>query len=153
MLAAPVIVVVGASASQVVDALDGLALTIVSNPNWQLGLGSSIRCGAEALGPETDVAVVTLCDMPRVYSGLLIELAAAVSSGSPPVAAAGYDCILGPPCAFYRSQFAALRSLSGDTGARAIIQSSPKVAQIEFAAGTLDIDSPEDLARMVEVYE
>lgn len=146
--AAQVIVVVGSAAEGVIGTLAGLAVETVVNPNWQLGLGSSIRHGAEELRRDADAVVVTLCDMPRVTPELLAELAEAVTTGDPPVAAAEYECHLGPPCAFHSSQFAALRSLNGDTGARGIIGMAPKVAMIEFPGGVCDVDTPEDLASL-----
>lgn len=146
--ASQVIVVVGCSAPVVIQALDGLAVDVALNPNWQLGLGGSIRHGAEELRRDVVAVVITLCDMPRVPAGLLIELADTVRSGNPPVAAAEYNCHLGPPCAFHSSQFAALRKLNGEVGARAIIERAPKVAMIEFPGGACDVDTPEDLARL-----
>ena len=147
--ASQVIVVVGCAAQEVIQALDGIPVEIIVNPNWQLGLGGSIRHGAEEIRRDVDAVVVTLCDMPRIPPGLLSDLADAVRSGNPPVAAAEYDCHLGPPCAFHSSQFAALRGLNGETGARAIIGMSPKVAMIEFPGGSCDIDTPEDVANLM----
>jgi molybdenum cofactor cytidylyltransferase len=148
--AARVIVVVGASAQEVTGALEELAVDIVENPNWQLGMGSSIRRGVEAVDPGSDAVVLTLCDVPHLYAGLLAELAAAVSGGNPPVAAAEYNCHLGPPCAFHRSQFAELRRLTGDKGARKIVESMPNVARIEFPEGVCDVDTPEDLKELLK---
>ena len=143
-----VLVVVGASSVEVIEALIELPVEIVENSNWQLGLSSSIRSGIDSLHPDLDAVVLTLCDVPAVTPSLLSDLAEAAAKGDPPVAAAEYNCHLGPPCAFHRSLFEMLRNLTGDRGARAIVEAAPKVVRIEFPGGTCDIHTPPDLKRL-----
>ncbi|MHB8636109.1 MAG: nucleotidyltransferase family protein [Fimbriimonadaceae bacterium] len=146
--AAHVIVVVGAFSGEVCEAVNDLAVDIVANKRWHLGLGHSIARGVCALPLDVDAVVLTLCDVPTVTPALLSELASAVKDGNPPVAAAEYDCHLGPPCAFHASQFPLLRELTGDKGARAILEASPNVARIDFPEGVCDVDTPEDVLRL-----
>ena len=136
-----VIVVLGAHAEAVRKSLDGLVVKTVVNANWQLGLGSSIRCGAEALSPGITAVVLSLCDMPLVTRDLLRELAEAVADGDPPIAAAEYNCHLGVPCAFHSSRFPALRELSGDKGARDLVRTAPRVARFTFQAWKYSCDT------------
>src|SRR5579863_9021823 len=149
--ATQVIVVVGSGAAEVTAALAGLAVQIVENPAWRDGMGTSLRCGADALNPDLDAALITLCDMPLVTAELIAQLAQAVAAGDPPLASAKYDSHFGPPCAFHRSKFQGLRSLDGDSGARAILSSAQDVAVFDFPGGSLDVDTPEDLTRLAKM--
>jgi CTP:molybdopterin cytidylyltransferase MocA len=44
----------------------GPPVRIVSCPGWERGPGASLRCGVEALGAETEAAVVVLADGPNI---------------------------------------------------------------------------------------
>jgi len=54
------IVVVGSEAAAVTNALDGIVARIVENAEWTVGLSSSIRCGVNAMKPETTAVIVAL---------------------------------------------------------------------------------------------
>ena len=55
---AEVVVVLGAHADECAKALQGLAVRTVVNAGWTEGIGSSIRVGMAALGPEVDGVVI-----------------------------------------------------------------------------------------------
>src|ERR1022692_501373 len=61
---APVIVVLGHEAERARDALSGLAVSIVVNPEHALGINRSLRTGIAALAVSVHAAVVLLADMP-----------------------------------------------------------------------------------------
>ena len=46
--------------------LDGVDATVVNNPQWDSGMGSSLRVGLGALPTEVDAVVVALVDTPRI---------------------------------------------------------------------------------------
>ena len=73
-----VIVVTGHQAELVEEALKGLKVKFVSNPDFAEGLSTSVRTGVAALGKEIDAAIVQLGDMPGVNSALLDRLMAAM---------------------------------------------------------------------------
>ena len=53
-----VTVVTGARGAEVPGVLDGRDLvSIVDNPGWSSGMGSSLRCGLQTIGPGHDVIV------------------------------------------------------------------------------------------------
>src|SRR3954469_4474420 len=45
----PIVVVLGAHAAQASDEIRDLPVEVVVNPRWPEGIGTSIRCGMEAL--------------------------------------------------------------------------------------------------------
>ncbi|MEM8741668.1 MAG: NTP transferase domain-containing protein, partial [Pseudomonadota bacterium] len=59
------------------DALTGLDLRIVENPQAAEGMGASIRAGMRQLGSGIDAVVLVLADMPEVSSADLDRLIAA----------------------------------------------------------------------------
>jgi molybdenum cofactor cytidylyltransferase len=122
--------------------------TVVENPGWQRGLGSSIRCGLLDLrssSPEPDAVVLLACDQPFVDASVIKSLIAEWENSRKPMVACSYAGTLGIPALFDRSCFEELLSLPDDSGAKALIQSrSADVAQIEFEKGAIDIDTPAD---------
>lgn len=155
--AAEVVVVVGAEAARVREALRGLRVRIVENPDWAAGMGGSIACGVAALeesngGEGVEAAVVALADQPRITPAHLRTLAARLGESSKPIVASSYDGVLGAPCAFARSEFARLAVLTGDVGARHLIRNGEEpVEAVEFAGANVDVDTPEDAQALVAV--
>ncbi len=130
---APSIIVVTSAAVR--EALRGIDVTIVDNPEAAEGMASSIRRGVTAA--EGDV-LITLCDQPLVTSEHLRALIAAAA----PLAATGYGGIAGVP-AFFAAEFRGqLLALRGDTGARQIIEAHrSRAAVIPFEAARFDVDT------------
>ena len=64
--AAPVIVVTGHAEARVIEALAGLAVTIVHNPDYAGGMAGSLKAGVAALPKVCDGALILLGDMPLV---------------------------------------------------------------------------------------
>ena len=67
----PVLVVVGFEAHRAHDALSGLACDQVDNPDYALGINSSLQAGMAAVPPEAAAAVVLLADMPLVTGSMI----------------------------------------------------------------------------------
>ena len=145
---ARVIVVAGEVRGRIETELREMPATIVENPRWQRGLGTSIRCGLLHLRssrPEPDAVVLLACDQPFVDASVIQSLIAEWENSHKPMVASSYTGTLGVPALFDRSCFEELLSLPDDSGAKALLQSrSAEVAQIEFENGAIDIDTPGD---------
>ncbi|MDJ0850439.1 MAG: nucleotidyltransferase family protein [Myxococcota bacterium] len=141
-----VVVVLGAHAAEVADALAGLALRTVENADWRAGLGSSIACGVRAA--EGDAVLLLLADQPGVDAALLRRLLAAARAGHRRVACA-YDDVRGVPALFSDpDDLARLAELSGDRGARTLLAARPdSVHAIDAPEAAFDIDDEADWAR------
>lgn len=138
-----VVVVVGSDAQAIRDKLKDLPVRVIVNRNWEEGIASSIRCGVAALDPKIGCAVLTLCDQPRVTSGLIRELALRHFETGSDIVASSYDGIIGAPCAFGADAFPDLMALTGSAGARSIIRrASAPVVTIEFSGGNVEIEIP-----------
>lgn len=144
-MADTVIVVLGAHAEQIEKEIDSHLTSIVVNHNWQEGMASSIKCGINALIetiPQTESAILMLCDQPHVTTTLLNNLITTHHKTGKAIVASSYNNTAGAPALFHKSIFPELLQLNGDVGARAIIkQRSNDVEVIEFPKGNIDIDT------------
>jgi CTP:molybdopterin cytidylyltransferase MocA len=149
--AAPVLIVVGAESTRVRAALQGLAgVEVVENARWADGLASSLVVGLRALldVATVDAVLVTLADQPHVGGPELTSLVAQWSSARPIVAAA-YAGIVGVPIVVARAYVDELSTLTGDRGAGAWLRAhGGLVTQAPLPAAAVDIDTPEDAARL-----
>jgi molybdenum cofactor cytidylyltransferase len=145
----PIVVVVGAYADKVQSEVEDLAISIVENPDWSLGLSTSIRVGVQSLRqgkPSLAAAIITLCDQPFLTSQLINQLVSAYQTTQKAIVATYYADTLGVPALFTASVWDKLHELKGDRGAKALIQQWPKevIASIPFVQGDVDIDTWED---------
>lgn len=121
----------------------------VENPEWRNGIGTSIRRGLERLPDSVEGAVLLVCDQPFVDASVVGELIAARRKSGRAIAASSYANTLGVPALFARSCFAALLALPDDSGAKKLFaERRDEVASIAFEDGAIDIDTPEDFARL-----
>jgi molybdenum cofactor cytidylyltransferase len=150
--ARPVVVVLGARESEIRPALADLPCEIVSNARWAEGQSTSLAAGLRYLAaadPRVDGVIVLLGDQPFVTSATLAALAEARRSGAR-IAAAETSGRLGPPALFGAEWFEELASLTGDAGARSVLERHRADATaIPLPADQAeDVDSPEDLERL-----
>jgi molybdenum cofactor cytidylyltransferase len=147
--ASEVVVVTGHQADLVEQALQGLKVKFVRNPDFAGGLASSVKAGISAVSAEADSAVICLGDMPLIDSSLIDRL---IENFAPdrgnlivvPVA----DGRRGNPVLWSRRFFRELMTLDGDIGARHLIaRHAEAVAEVpvEGNGAFLDIDTPQAL--------
>lgn len=115
----------------------------------------SLRAGVAALDPRIDAAAVLLADQPGV-DGASIDRVIDAAVHSPqaavrPVHIHAGRRTPGHPVVLKRSLFAAIDALTGDQGARALLQRDDvALDEIEWpTAAPLDVDTPEDWKRLV----
>jgi len=148
--AKPVIVVTGHQAIQVAEALHGLDVRVVHNPDYADGLGASLRTGIAAVPAEADGAIVCLADMPQVDAALIDRLVGAFAPARGALAVVPtVNGQRGNPVVWARRFFPELMSISGDIGARELIarygEAVLEVA-MDGSATAIDVDTPEALA-------
>lgn len=125
---------------------------VLVNAGADEGMGSSLRLAASALPPEADAVVVGLADMPEVDPSTLSALVAAWRPLGPRgIVAPTCKGERGHPVVLGRDHFPALRSLSGDSGARTILKdhaADVKLVPVEDPGVLIDLDRPSDLERL-----
>jgi CTP:molybdopterin cytidylyltransferase MocA len=121
------------------------------NPDWQTGMGSSLREGLNALPPDREAVVIALVDQPLIGPEAVRRLIAAFLAGAE-VAVAGYQGRPRNPVLIGRAHWAAAAAAAqGDAGARTFLRASPElVTAVECGdvGRPDDLDTPEDLLRI-----
>jgi molybdenum cofactor cytidylyltransferase len=147
--AKPVIVVTGHQREEVENALSGLSVRVVHNPDFAQGLGGSLKAGIAAVPADRDGAIVCLGDMPQVNAGLIDRLIAAFDPDRGAlVVVPTFEGKRGNPVLWSRRFFPDLMGIDGDVGARHLIGSyGEAVVEVPVygKAALVDIDTPEAL--------
>ncbi|WP_066836582.1 nucleotidyltransferase family protein [Rufibacter ruber] len=153
--AGPAVVVVGANAPAILPDISTFNALVVHNPLWQEGMASSIKAGVTHLlsvSPDLEGILVLLCDQPFVSTALLQEMATAFQCSGQNIIACSYQGTVGAPVLFSQHFFPALRQLNGQEGAKKLLSQYPAdVAVIPFPLGGIDIDTPEDYQRLLQL--
>lgn len=140
------LVVLGARADEVLATASGLPESVI-NPDWDTGMGSSLRAGLTALTADAslDAVVVLLVDMP----GVTAEAVRRVTAHADPNALVmgGYRGRRGHPVLLGREHWAGVAATAtGDRGARDYLRAHEVlVIEVGDVADDQDLDRPEDL--------
>ena len=119
---------------------------VVHNPRAAEGASGSVRLGvAAARASGCDAVLVALADMPRVSAAHIRRLFDA-SDGATSVIASSDGHRPSPPALFGAAHFDTLAALTGDHGARHLIQTGRHV--VASADDLIDIDTAADLAAL-----
>lgn len=149
---APVFVVLGFEADRMRPELNGLRATAVVNQKWAEGMGSSLRCGMDAIAriePAVEAVLLLVCDQPRLTAQHLQSLLDCHRAGKSLITASFYADRAGVPAVFAATLFPELLGCSGDRGARDLIRGhSDQVQRVCWPAGELDVDRPQDLEEL-----
>lgn len=147
----PVVVVLGHDADRVRAACDGLPVIFTLNSDFAQGLSTSLKAGIKALPDNIDGAAVILADMPELDMALLDRLYAAFEAEPAALAAVPvHDGQWGNPCLVAAALFPEIDTLSGDQGARKILERHRDMVvemPVSSLAATRDIDTPDDWAK------
>ncbi|MBI4289135.1 MAG: molybdenum cofactor cytidylyltransferase [Chloroflexi bacterium] len=141
-----VVVVVGHRGEEVSERLAGRPVKIVTNPDYERGISSSLVRGIGALHAECRGIMVVLGDQPILEAGTLRSLVEAFRR-RPAIIVPVYKGQQGHPVIFPVSYVSEMMALTGDKGARSIIDAhSDDVAPIEVETDSVvrDVDNPDD---------
>jgi molybdenum cofactor cytidylyltransferase len=146
----PVVVVTGANAEGVENAVQGLDVNIVRNEHWQSGQASSIVAGITSLPRNIGACLFLLADQPQIGTDVIRALMESHAQNLPSILA---PLVLeekrANPVLFDRVTFPDLLQLTGDVGGRAIF-GKYRVEYLPWhdEALLLDVDTPEDYERL-----
>ncbi|TXH85283.1 MAG: 4-diphosphocytidyl-2C-methyl-D-erythritol kinase [Rhizobium sp.] len=142
-----IVAVTGHRRNEIEDALNGLAVESVFNPDYASGMASSLVAGVGTTAAhKADGVLVMLADMPGVTGDDLKALLAAFrEANGQAIVRAVSGGKRGNPVILPRSVLNAVMRLEGDVGARHIIETSGlPVIDVEIGeAAHLDVDTPE----------
>jgi molybdenum cofactor cytidylyltransferase len=144
-----VTVVVGAHAADILPMLSRKGVSTVVNRRWDEGMGASLRAGVAALPNACPAVLVVLGDQVAVTPDDLRRLSAAWKGQDGVIAAAVYQGRPGVPAIFPR-----LMQVKGDQGAKQVLgRHASRLVQVPMSHAAVDLDTPEDLARLNTVQE
>ena len=152
------VVVLGREAQTVREAVADLGSSFVMNLEFATGMSSSLRTGVQyALEhwPAAEGLLVALGDQPLAGSGIVESLIShfprvAERGARPPIVAPRYRGEMGNPVLFDRSLTPELLEITGDRGARSVVERDPtRVCYVDLdRLAPRDVDTPEDMAAL-----
>lgn len=151
-----VYVVLGHEGNRISEELSGRPVTVVANPDYKLGMLSSVRCGLQAVPPQCDKVLVVLGDQPEITSELVNQMIQSSSTSDKGILVPVYCGKRGHPILFstlYRDEV--LTSFD-NTGLRGLLQSHPDdIFELTVSTPAIlsDIDSPDDYRRALAPSE
>ncbi|MFG2511009.1 NTP transferase domain-containing protein [Streptomyces sp. NPDC048584] len=145
-------VVLGARADEVRARASLPGCALVDNPEWERGMGTSLRAGLRSLaGTGTRAALVSLVDQPGIGAEAVARVLGAYDSPDV-LASAAYDGVRGHPVLFGSAHWAGVAATAtGDQGARAYLREhAQRLTLVECGdvAQAYDIDTEADLAHL-----
>ena len=140
------VLVMAPAHSERAAALTGIRHRVAVNPAPETGQAGSVVAGIAALGPAVRAALIALGDQPAVPRAVPVGLLTAYRATARAIVAPRYREGRGNPVLFDVSVFPELLRLTGDAGARGVIDADPaRVALVSFDLPMPpDIDTPED---------
>jgi molybdenum cofactor cytidylyltransferase len=152
---APIYVVLGHAAAEIERRIDLTDIQVLHNPDHLSGQSSSVRVALDALPPDVAAVVFILGDQPLVEPAVIDRLAHAYRTEKAPIVQPNYREGRGNPVLIARAHFDELAQVSGDTGARPLLQKHRDavflVDATEFARPD-DIDTREDYERIQRAF-
>jgi nicotine blue oxidoreductase len=113
---------------------------VVRCPEWERGMGASLRCGLQGLPEAAEAAVVLLADGPGLAPEAIDRVIGAWRESGAEVIAASYGGIRGHPVLLARSAWGRVP----DEGARAL---DPKLVPCDDLGNPGDVDYRQELRR------
>ncbi len=129
------------------DLFHALGLSAVINPRASTGMGSSLAVGVQAC-PDAAGWVIALADMPCIRPCTVRRVTDALAAGAA-LAAPRYGGLQGHPVGFSPRFYEVLAALTGDTGARSILDHHVQelvLLDVQDPGVHLDVDRPSDIA-------
>jgi len=151
-----VYVVVGHEGNRIAGELSRRPVTIVTNPDYKLGMLCSVRCGLQALPQQCDKVLVALGDQPAITSELVNHMIRSFSTTDKGILVPVYRGKRGHPILFsirYRDE---IMTSFDNAGLRGLLQAHPDdifELTVSTPAVLSDIDSPDDYHRELTSFE
>jgi molybdenum cofactor cytidylyltransferase len=151
-----VYVVVGYEGNRITEELSRLPVTVVPNPDYKVGMLSSVRCGLNALPEQCEKVLVALGDQPAITSEVVNEMVESFTTTDKGILVPLYRGKRGHPLLFsihYRNE---IMTCFDDVGLRGLLQAHPDDTfelSVPTPAVLSDIDSPDDYRRELASLE
>ncbi len=141
---ARVLAIVRPQATALSTLLSDAGAIVLPCPTAAEGMGASLAFAASACLAQPSACIVALADMPWIRPATFAQVAALLALH--PVVAPVFEGRRGHPVGFSAACLPSLTRLSGDTGARNVLQTSPLYKMDCDDPGVVqDVDIPADI--------
>jgi molybdenum cofactor cytidylyltransferase len=143
-------VVVGHEPDRITEQLSDRPVTIVTNPNYDQGMLSSVRCGFEALPPDCDGSLVALGDQPGITSKLVDDMVRSFNKTDKGILVPVHDGKRGHPILVAKKYKEEILTCHDDIGLRGLLHCHPDdIFELNVSSSSVldDMDYPEDYLR------
>jgi len=151
-----VLVVVGYQAERVIGQLAQRDVSVVANPDYQVGMLSSIRCGFAALPEHCKAALVALGDQPTIEANLVNRMLGAFAETGKGLVVPVYRGKRGHPTLVSTSYRDEIMTGYDKVGLRGLLHAHPDDV-FELAVTTpailCDMDDPQDYQQGLTRFE
>lgn len=148
--ARPVVLLLGRSASEVTAALEPGPYSVVVNPRYIEGMGTTLALAVSCLPEDVVGAIILLGDQPLMTASAIDAILRAAYRHPDRIAMAQYVGQMSHPVYLPRRTFGQVAALTGDEGARSIIATERHAitaVPIADQHAAFDVDTPDDYAR------
>jgi molybdenum cofactor cytidylyltransferase len=148
-----VLVVVGHEADEIKQLLAHKPVTIVYNPRYNDGIGTSISAGVQHMKETTQLIIIALADQPYIRSDIINYLVYIHRDSNKGITIPVYKGTRGNPVIFSSTYRKELIELQGDTGGRQVTDRHPDdvlEVDIEFEEVTIDIDTMDSYYKAID---
>lgn len=148
-----VFVVVGANSDVITKTIKKHSVHILNHQQWKKGIGSSIAYGVSAIQKlnKYQRVVVLLADQPSIQTKDIQQILEYHYHHQCKITVTACLNYTGVPVVFEQEFFKELVLLSKDDGARSILKKyKSEVSKFVIEKEILDIDTPEDYAKMLK---
>ncbi len=136
-----VVVVTGNQAEAVAKHIGNRPVKIVVNPDFRLGMSTSLKKGLASINPTAGAVMVALADQPFISGKMIDGLIEAFNGNKKGIAVPVYKGKRGHPIIFsikYRDE---MSELQGDAGAKAVLERhADDVLEVPAASGDIHVD-------------
>ncbi len=143
-----VVVVLGSNINAHRKVIEDYPIQIISNENWNKGMGSSIKVGIKFIEKnlsKTAATIISVCDQPHLSASHLIEMGQQYYRERKKIIASGYKETFGVPILFDRSFHQELSTIDDSSGAKNMARNfSHEMDLVPFPLGGIDLDTMED---------
>ena len=142
-------VVVGHGKEEILEVLRPYRIKIIHNPLYRQGMSTSLKSAVEHLSKDkqTEAILVFNGDMPLIKPDTVTKMLKQYEDTRPLLSAPVYQGRRGHPVLFARELFEQLLAITGDMGARQVVEQNVSLMQtvaVDDPGIHLDIDSRED---------
>jgi molybdenum cofactor cytidylyltransferase len=149
-------VVVGHEADRVTEQICDRSVSIVTNPNYELGMLSSVRCGLRTLSPDCEAALVALGDQPAITSQLVDKMIHSFTQTDKSILVPLYRGKRGHPVLVSTHYREEIITHYDDIGLRGLLHAHPDdifELIVQTSSVLQDMDYPEDYLRELALLE